>query len=317
MNDMLPEGTTLRPPETGLAARLFVGLQYLLPQHLLSLLMYRLARIESVPVKNAMIRAYVRLVGVDLTEAAESDPRAYPHLAAFFTRALCTDARPADPDPAAVLCPVDGTISQLGTITAGRIVQAKGHDYAVADLLGGATDAHHLFDGGSFATIYLSPRDYHRIHMPLAGDLAEMTYCGGRLFSVNQATAARVPGLFARNERVLCLFGSAAGPMAVILVGAIFVGGIETVWEGEVAPTLGGLARRRWYYTGRHHRVRLGRGDELGRFNLGSTVILLFPAGALTWDPALAPGSKVRVGQRLGSLVGAGVGAGVRAGAPA
>ncbi len=287
--------------ESSIGARLFVGLQRVLPQHLLSLLMYRVARIEWAPLKNLMIRTYVRLVGVDMGAAAQPEPTAYPHLNAFFTRALRPDARPLDPDPRAVLSPVDGTISQFGTITDGRIIQAKGLDYSVSDLLGGRGEAHHLFDGGRFATIYLSPRDYHRIHMPLAGELAEMTYFGGRLYSVNQATAARVPGLFARNERVLCLFGTELGPLAVVLVGAIFVGGIETVWEGEVAPALPGLRSRRWHYTGATARVHLDRGEELGRFNLGSTVILLFPADTLTWDPALMPGQTVRLGQRIGT----------------
>ena len=236
-----------------------------------------------------------------LSAAAQPDLSAYPHLAAFFTRALRPDARPLDPDPAAVLSPVDGTISQIGTISDGRIIQAKGHDYSVSDLLGGDSKACHQFDGGSFATIYLSPRDYHRIHMPLSGDLREMTYLGGSLFSVNQTTAAGVPGLFVRNERVLCLFGTAAGPMALALVGAIFVGGIETVWEGEVTPARSGPRRRRWDYTGLAQGVHLERGIEMGRFNLGSTVILLFPAGVLTWDETLAPGQTVRLGQRLGT----------------
>jgi phosphatidylserine decarboxylase len=262
--------------------------------------MYRFARIEWAPLKNLMIRAYVRLVGVDLRAAAQPELTAYPHLNAFFTRALRPEARPLDPDPRAVLSPVDGTISQVGTITDGRIIQAKGLDYSVRDLLGGWGEAHHLFDGGRFATIYLSPRDYHRIHMPLAGELAEMTYFGGRLFSVNQTTAAQVPGLFARNERVLCLFGTDLGPLAMVLVGAIFVGGIETVWEGEVAPALPGLRSRRWHYTGAMARVQLDRGAEMGRFNLGSTVILLFPADALVWDPTLVPGRTVRLGQRIG-----------------
>ncbi len=287
--------------ESSVGARLFVGLQRVLPQHLLSLLMYRLARIEWAPLKNLMIRTYVRLVGVDLSAAAQPEPTAYPHLNAVFTRALRPDARPLDPDPRAVLSPVDGTVSQLGTITDGRIIQAKGLDYSVRDLLGGRGEAHHLFDGGRFATIYLSPRDYHRIHMPLAGELAEMTYFGGRLFSVNQATAAAVSELFARNERVLCLFGTDLGPLAVVLVGAIFVGGIETVWEGEVTPALPGLRSRRWHYTGAAARVHLDRGAEMGRFNLGSTVILLFPADTLTWDPALMPGRTVRLGQRIGT----------------
>ncbi len=301
MNDTESNRDSSRVSRWG--ARLFVGLQYLLPQHGLSLLMYRLARIQAGPFKGWMIRAYVRLVGVDLGLAAEPDLAAYPHLAAFFTRALRPGARPLDPDPAAVLCPVDGPISQIGTIAAGRIIQAKGHDYCVSDLLGGGTDAQDLFDGGNFATIYLSPRDYHRIHMPLAGDLAEMTYLGGRLFSVNRMTAERVPGLFARNERVVCLFGSAAGPMALVLVGAIFVGGIETVWAGEVTPAPAGPPRRRWHYTGESRNVHLGRGEEMGRFNLGSTVVLLFPPGAVAWDRTLAPGQPVRLGQRIGTRV--------------
>ena len=289
--------------ESGWGARLFVGLQHLLPQHALSLLMYRLSRVERAQLKGLMIRAFVRLVGVDMGEAAEPKLAAYRHLNALFTRALSPDARPLDPDPAAVLAPVDGTISQIGTITDGRIIQAKGHDYSASDLLGGQGEGLHRFDGGSFATIYLSPRDYHRIHMPLAGDLNDMTYLGGRLFSVNRATADLVPGLFARNERVVCRFGTAAGPMAVVLVGAIFVGGIETVWEGEVAPAAPGLDRRLWRYAGTDRRVQLGRGEEMGRFNLGSTVILLFPKGSVAWDDTLAPGRPVRVGQRIGTLV--------------
>jgi phosphatidylserine decarboxylase len=284
-----------------LAAHLFVALQHILPQHFLSRLMYRLARVEWAPVRRLSLRAFVRLVGIDMSEAAEPDLQAYPHLAALFTRALRPNARAMDPDPRAVLCPVDGTISQLGAITDGRIVQAKGHDYSVRDLLGGRTEMHHLFEGGRFATIYLSPKDYHRIHMPLAGDLVEMLHLGGRLFSVNAIAAALVPGLFARNERVVALFGSDAGPMALVLVGAIFVGGIETVWEGEVTPGLSGVTCRRWHYTGKSNRVHLDRGDEMGRFNLGSTVVLLFPATAIDWDPALRPGAKVRLGQRIGT----------------
>ena len=294
----MTDATTER--DSGWGARLFVGLQYLLPQHLLSRLMYRLARVQSAPLKGWMIRAYVRLVGVDMSQAAEPDLAAYPHLAAFFTRALRPEARPLDPDPAAVLSPVDGTVSQIGTIAEGRIVQAKGHDYSVRDLLGGGPAAQ-PFDGGRFVTIYLSPRDYHRIHMPLAGDLAQMTYLGGRLFSVNRMTAERVPGLFARNERVVCRFGTDAGPMALVLVGAIFVGGIETVWAGEVAPAGPGPRCRRWDYADQVPPIHLGRGAELGRFNLGSTIVLLSPPGAVTWDETLSPGRTVRLGQRLGT----------------
>ncbi len=285
------------------AARLFVAFQYILPQHLLSLLMYRLARVEWAPVRWLSIRAFVRLVGIDMTEAAQPDRDDYASLAALFTRPLRPDARPQDPDPLAVLCPVDGTVSQIGPIADGRIVQAKGHDYSVQDLLGGA-EMNGLFDGGSFATIYLSPKDYHRVHMPLAGDLETMIHLGGQLFSVNTVTAALVPGLFARNERVVSLFGTDAGPMALVLVGAIFVGGIETVWEGEVAPGQSGVIRRHWHYGDERNRVHLGRGEEMGRFNLGSTIVLLLPAGAVDWDPALRPGTKVRLGQRIGTRLG-------------
>ena len=285
-----------------LAARLLVALQHILPQHLLSLLMYRLARVEWAPLRWLSIRAFVRLVEIDMGEAANPDLQAYPHLAALFTRALRPGARPMDPDPHALVCPVDGRVSQIGPIADGRIVQAKGHDYSVQDLLGGCTEMHRLFEGGSFATIYLSPKDYHRVHMPLAGDLEETIYLGGRLFSVNTVTAVLVPGLFARNERVVSVFGTDAGPMALVLVGAIFVGGIETVWNGEVAPWVQGKSQRRWHYAGEDTRVSLGRGEEMGRFNLGSTVVLLLPAGAVTWDPALRPGTKVQMGQRLGVL---------------
>jgi phosphatidylserine decarboxylase len=282
-------------------APLFVGLQYLLPQHLLSRLMYRLARLEAAPFPWFSIRAFVRLNCVDLSEAEHSDPSDYPSLAAFFTRALRPGVRPLDPDPAAVISPVDGKISQLGTIHGGHLIQAKWHDYTVGDLLDGETAVSRQFDGGTFATIYLSPRDYHRVHMPLAGDLTEMSYAGGRLFSVNRMTAELVPGLFARNERVMSLFDTEVGPMAMVLVGAIFVGGIETVWAGEVTPAMPGVWSRRHNYRIDSPHVRLERGEEMGRFNLGSTVILLFPPGAVTWDESLTPGDEVRMGQRIGT----------------
>jgi phosphatidylserine decarboxylase len=288
---------------TGPAARLFVALQHLLPQHLLSLLMYGLARVEWAPVRAPLVRLFIALTGIRLDEAETPDAAAYPHLNALFTRPLRSDARPLDPDPRAVLAPVDGVVSELGEISDGRLIQAKGQDYALADLLGG-TEAHHLFDGGSFATLYLSPKDYHRIHMPLTGDLVEMSHLDGRLFSVNAVTAALVPGLFVRNERVVCLFGTDAGPMAMVLVGAIFVGGIETVWEGEVTPAPGGTLRQRWSYTQGPRRVHLERGAEMGRFNLGSTVVLLFPPGAVAWDGRITRGTRVRFGERMGGCRG-------------
>lgn len=279
--------------------RLFVAFQHLLPQHLLSSLMYRLTRVEWRPFKALLIGGFIRAFDIRMEEAAESDPSAYPSFNALFTRALRPEARPLDPAPEAVLSPVDGTVSQIGSIRDGMLIQAKGHGYSVRDLLGGPPDAGRSFDGGAFATIYLSPRDYHRIHMPLAGTLTEMIHIPGRLFSVNAATTALVPGLFARNERVACLFSGDAGPMAVVLVGAIFVGGIETVWHGEVTPSASRGAIQRWRYDAAS--IRLERGAEMGRFNMGSTVILLFPRGAVTWDQGLAAGDQVRIGQRIGS----------------
>jgi len=282
--------------------RLFVGLQHILPQRTLSQLMYRLARVRWKPLKSLLIHGFARLYRIDMSQAVEPNLSAYPHFNAFFTRALRPDARPLDPDLRAILCPVDGAISQIGTISDGRLIQAKGHDYGVQDLLGLDAEALHPFDGGQFATIYLSPSDYHRIHMPLAGDLTQMIHVPGRLFSVNATTANGVPGLFARNERVVCRFDSEAGPMGLVLVGAIFVGGMETVWAGEITPPHSGSAILSWDYPDDSHHIHLERGAEMGRFNLGSTVILLFPPNRIDWDPDLRPGQKVRLGQRIGGL---------------
>jgi phosphatidylserine decarboxylase len=277
--------------------RLYVGLQYLLPQHLLSALVFRLTRVRWRPFRRALTRVFVRLFRVDLGEAVQPDPDAYADFNAFFTRALRPEARPIASAPDALACPADGALSQLGAIEEGRLFQAKGLDYTLTDLLDGDATSAALFAGGSFATIYLSPRDYHRVHMPAAGRLREMTHVPGRLFSVNRVTTALVPRLFARNERVICLFQGEAGPFAVILVGAIFVGSMDTVWAGRVTPVRGGSPSRR--YEGAE-AIELAKGAEMGRFNMGSTVILLFPPGAVAWEPTLGPGSFVRVGQRLG-----------------
>ncbi|RKT43254.1 archaetidylserine decarboxylase [Thiocapsa rosea] len=285
-------------PLRGVGARLFVALQHIIPQHPLSALMYRLARVRWRPLKDLLIAIVLRLYRIDMAEAAESNARAYVHFNAFFTRALRPDVRPLDPDPLAVVSPVDGTISQSGRITAGRVIQAKGRDYSVEELLGGDSERARVFDGGTFVTIYLAPSDYHRIHMPLGGDLAWMHHIPGRLFSVNNVTADLVPRLFARNERVACRFETDVGAMAMVLVGAIFVGGIETVWAGEVTPARDG-GRGSHAGTG-VDSVRLERGAEMGRFNLGSTVILLFEPGRVRLDETLVPGRKVRLGQRLG-----------------
>jgi phosphatidylserine decarboxylase len=276
--------------------RLFVAFQYLLPQHALSRLMHRLTRVRVVWFKNSFIRVFMRLFDVSLDEAEGDTPADYESFNAFFTRALRQGARPLPAAANALASPVDGAVSQAGVIAHGTLLQAKGHRYAVADLLGD-DDAPSVFDGGSFLTLYLAPYDYHRIHMPIAGTLTEMRYLPGRLFSVNGATVAAVPRLFARNERVVCRFDTAAGPVALVLVGALNVGSIETVWAGEVAPG-STRATRSWYYT--TGEVRLARGAEMGRFNMGSTVILVGPPGGLMLDPLLVPDQTVRMGQAIG-----------------
>lgn len=278
--------------------------QYLLPGHLVTRLVYPLVRVETPAVKDRLIRGFADLYDVDLTEAEEPDPTAYPHFNAFFTRALRPGARPIAEDPAALACPVDGTVSQCGPLDGDRLIQAKGHEYSLTALLGGSEGRAAAFRGGSFATIYLSPRDYHRIHMPLGGRLTEMVHVPGRLFSVSPATTRAIPGLFARNERVVCRFETDAGPMAMVLVGATIVGGIETVWAGPVTPPAGRVVRRLGYPG--DEAPSLQRGAEMGRFNVGSTVIVLFGADAVEWEPGLVPGAHVCMGQPVGRTLGAG-----------
>lgn len=276
---------------------LFIALQYLLPQQLLSRLAGRLAECRTSWVKNALIRAFIRRYRVDMTEALDPDPRHYPSFNAFFTRALKPGARPLAPGPDSVLCPADGRISEIGRIERGRLLQAKGQDYSLVQLVG-SEELARPFRDGHFATLYLSPRDYHRVHMPLAGRLDHLLYVPGQLFSVNQTTADRVPALFARNERAVCLFETEVGPMAVILVGAMIVAGIETVWAGRIAPP-----PRQPVHTSYRRPpapVQLGRGAELGRFYLGSTVVLLFPPDRVEWTGGITAGTPVRMGQQLG-----------------
>jgi len=284
-------------------ARPYVDLQYLLPHHLLSAMMYRFTRIRWTPAKNLAIRRVIDLYGVEMDEALEPDPTRYASFNDFFTRALRPDARPLDDSRDAVLCPADGTLSQAGEIRDGRIIQAKGRDYSLLELLGGDEQWSERFAGGRFATVYLSPRDYHRVHMPLDGQLKRMLHLPGRLFAVNPTTARLVPRLFARNERVVCLFETPAGPMAVILVGAIFVGGIDTVWAGTVAPA--GRRIANWSYGKTEPVVRLRKGAEMGRFNMGSTVILLYGQEGVRWADSLVPGAKLRMGERIGRVTAA------------
>jgi phosphatidylserine decarboxylase len=276
-----------------------VRLQHLVPQKLLSRLVMAATRWRFRPWKDLLIRSIARIYRIDVAEAASAQLGDYPHFNAFFTRALKPGARPLDADPASVLMPADGHVSQLGAIAAGTLFQAKGHTYTAAALLGDATAAAPFHDG-VFATIYLSPRDYHRVHLPLAGRLRETRHVPGQLFSVSPATVAEVPGLFARNERLVCLFDTDHGPMAVVLVGAMLVSGVETVWGGvEIPPYAKNIVTKQ--FRDASPPVALARGAELGRFNMGSTVILLLPKG-FSLESTLGAGTPVRMGQRLGRL---------------
>ena len=278
--------------------RTLAALQHLLPHHALSAAMYRLMRIRTRWIKNFQIRAIARLVGVDWSEAATSDPDHYPHFNAFFTRELKPGARPVDRSEGTVVSPADGRVSALGHLDGDRLLQAKGQDYSLHRLLADDPACASL-RGGAFLTVYLSPRDYHRVHMPLAGALLRTVHVPGRLFSVAPYTVREIPRLFARNERLVCMFETAVGPMAVVLVGAMLVSGIETVWAGEVCPPRALSVTREDHVLG---APEFEQGEELGRFNMGSTVIVVLPPGAAQWRPELHAGQALRMGQRLGLL---------------
>lgn len=274
-------------------AKLFSLIQYPLPHHLLSRLVGRLAETRITWLKNLLIRAFIRRFNVDMRQALEPDPTAYACFNDFFTRALKEDARPLG---SGLISPADGTLSQFGLAQHGNLIQAKGQRYTIASLLGGNLNRAEPFRHGSFATIYLSPRDYHRVHMPISGTLTEMIYVPGRIFSVNQATADHVPGLFARNERLVCLFDTAHGQMAMVLVGAMIVAGIETVWSGQITPLpRSGIQRTRF-----DTPVHLEKGAEMGRFKLGSTVVMCF-SEQIDFD-APDVDAPVAMGQRLGDI---------------
>ncbi|MDR1064204.1 MAG: archaetidylserine decarboxylase [Azoarcus sp.] len=271
--------------------------QYLLPKRLLTHLAGKLASWRGGAVTTAAISAFVRRYGVDMSEAAEPDLRAYACFNDFFTRALRSGQRPlADAD---LVCPVDGAISEFGAIAGGQIFQAKEHHYSTLALVGGDAGLAARFENGGFATLYLSPRDYHRIHMPCAGRLSCMIHVPGSLFSVDPVMARRVPGLFARNERVVCVFESVAGPFALVLVGAAIVGSVATAWHGVVTPP---RHRRKSIWQYEEASVELAQGAEMGRFLLGSTVVALFAYPALRFAPAWMPGQAVRMGEAMGSL---------------
>lgn len=285
----------------GAGGRAFVALQHLLPQHGISRLVLAATRSSAPAFKNALIKLFVRGFKPDMSDAVVTEPTAYASFNEFFTRALKPGTRPVDPDARAIVSPVDGTVSEAGVLTSDRILQAKGHDYTLRALLAGNEAWERTFLGGTFATIYLAPYNYHRIHMALDGVLRETFYVPGRLFSVNRTTAQLVPGLFSRNERVFCGFEAPGMPWAIILVGALNVGSMATVWHGDVTP--------------RKHRevtalpvtdvlapTSLVKGDEMARFNMGSTIILLFPPGVAEWQSSLVAGRVVRMGERIGTL---------------
>lgn len=279
--------------------RLFNLLQYLLPQHSLSRIVFHAARWRWTPWKNLLIRLFVWYFRVDLGEAESARPGDYENFNAFFTRALKPGMRSLDPDKSIVVSPIDGRINQLGRITNTTLIQAKGHDYSLADLLAGDMQLVNRFQNGDFATLYLSPRDYHRVHMPCDGLLQRMIHVPGRRFAVNYTSVNGIPNLFARNERLINIFRTETGPMALIMVGALFVGSIQTVWTDTLVPAARGKCAD-YDYLNAH--INLTRGAEMGRFNMGSTVILLFPPASIQWRQAFRPESTICMGGSLGLL---------------
>ena len=275
--------------------RLNVALQYLLPKQAITAFGGKIAGAKAGHLTTRLIRWFVGRYGVNMSEAANANIASYASFNEFFTRALREGARPLS--NADFICPVDGSISQFGAINRDQLFQAKGHTYSTTALVAGDADLAAQFQDGSFATLYLSPKDYHRIHMPCDGRLTRMIHVPGDLFSVNPVTARGVPGLFARNERVVCVFSGADGPFVLVLVGATIVGSMATVWHGVVNPPRPGKIRE-WTYD--EPQVRLNKGDEMGRFLLGSTVVLLFPKDAITFTDEWAPERSVCLGEKMG-----------------
>lgn len=281
--------------------QLFAFTQHITPQKTLSRAIGRIAECENRWVKNTFISQFVKKYQVDMSEAINSDPLSYRNFNDFFTRAIRPELRPICDQDDGIACPADGAISQLGNIEYGTLFQAKGHNYSLTDLLGGDASLSNQFLGGSFATVYLSPKDYHRVHMPLTGRLTKMIHIPGKLFSVNKVTAEQIPNVFARNERTVCLFDTEAGPMAVILVGAMIVASIETVWAGQVTPFNKQVVT--WDY-GALNNIELKKGEEMGRFKLGSTAIILFGKDAINWEESLQAETPTKMGMHFGRIVG-------------
>ena len=281
---------------------LFIALQRLAPQHLISRSAGLLANSTIPLIKNTLINWFVDKYDIDMSQAQQEDPLAYACFNDFFTRALKDNARPIDQQNTLV-SPADGAVSQIGRIKNGRIFQAKGQDYTLQELVGGNSEDAALYEDGNFATIYLSPRDYHRVHMPLAGTLTHMTHVPGDLFSVNTATAQNVPRLFARNERLVCHFTTEQGPMAVVLVGAMIVASIQTPWAGLVAPVKKQVRHFNYPHKGNTQKpIVLDKGQEMGRFLLGSTAIILTAKNTVTWNEHLGENSAVQMGQPIAQL---------------
>jgi phosphatidylserine decarboxylase len=271
----------------------------LLPHQLLSRVVRRVTRWQADGLKNLLIKLFIRHFKVNMGDAVIRDAEGYSDFNDFFTRALKSGARSFPDDPRTITSPVDGHVSQVGGIAAERLIQAKGREYSLAALLAGDAGQVARFRNGRFATLYLSPRDYHRVHMPCQGRLLETTYIPGRLFSVAPHTTRAIPGLFTRNERLVCLFETSAGPMALIMVGAIFVSCMETVWSGVVNPRMAMSLQKTVFDQTSGQSVELQRGEEMGRFNMGSTVILLYGAGMVEWDEGLQAGQTLRLGQNI------------------
>ncbi|WP_449284899.1 archaetidylserine decarboxylase [Marinobacter sp. PE14] len=280
--------------------KLFVLSQYITPQLGVSNLAGRLADNDRSPaLKNRVIKWFIGRYGVDMSEAAEPNPEAYATFNDFFTRELKPGIRPLADGEKTLVSPVDGAISQLGQVTGDRVFQAKGQSFSLSELLGGEEATTAPFADGEFSTIYLSPKDYHRIHMPMAGTLRQMIHVPGKLFSVNPVTAENVPNLFARNERVACIFDTDSGPMALVLVGAMIVGSVETRWAGVVVPGSKQVTSTR--YEG-EQAISFEKGEEMGRFRLGSTVIMVMPKGSVSWNSDQVAGKAVRMGEAFGAL---------------
>lgn len=286
---------------TSIKDKLFIAFQYAVPQHLLSHLVGWFAETRITWIKDLFISKFIQQFNVNMDEAERQTPDAFENFNDFFTRELKPGARPINDNSNAIVSPADGAISQLGSIENGRVFQAKGHDYSLIELLGGQSKTADEFMGGQFATIYLSPKDYHRLHMPVTGTLREMIYVPGDLFSVNQTTAENVPRLFSRNERVVAIFDTELGPMSLVLVGAMIVAGIETTWAGRITPFDRKVRSIRYPTKGESQQpLIIEKGEEMGRFFLGSTIVMCFAKDKIHWLEDMTAERPLRLGESIG-----------------